>query len=98
MLLVRTSSTSLKFAETSVSLPCSRKTTFLLCSPSWSALGCCCRLRVWREDICEFREERSRLMMYVSSLISRGRSSKSVLRLATGGPSESGQRRDEMGG
>jgi hypothetical protein len=73
----------LKFTETSVNFPCSKNTTFLLCSPSWSALGCCARVKVCKEPICWFREERSCLMMDVSSLISTGLSSKSVFRLAT---------------
>ena len=34
MFLVRTSRTSLKLTDTSASRPCSRTTTFLLCSPS----------------------------------------------------------------
>jgi len=80
---VRTSRTSLKLADTSVSFPCRRKTTFLLCSPSWSALGCCALESDWREEICWFRDERSCLMMDVNSLISTGRSSKRVFLLAT---------------
>ena len=81
--LVRTSRTSLKLADTSVSFPCSMKTTFLLCSPSWSAFGCCARDKLCREEICWLRPERSCLMMKVNSLISTGRSSNSVFRLAT---------------
>jgi len=83
--LVRTSRTSLKVEETEVSFPCSRKTTFLVCSPSWLAdveLGFKARERVCNWEIWELSEERSCLMMNVNSLISMGRSSKSVLRLA----------------
>lgn len=80
---VRTSRTSLKFADTSVSFPWRRKTTFLLCSPSWSAFGCCARERLCNDEICWFRDERSCLMIEVNSLISTGRSSKSVFLLAT---------------
>lgn len=83
MFLVLTSRTSLKFMETSVSLPCNKKTTFLLCSPSWSALGFCALVKVWSDDICWFRDERSCLIMKVSSFISTGRSSNNVFRLAT---------------
>ena len=83
MFFVRSSRTSLKLSETLLSLPCSRYTTFLLCSPSWSAFGCCCLTRPCSEDICWFSDDRSCLMMNVSSLISTGLSSNSVLRRAT---------------
>lgn len=86
MFLVRTSRTSLKLADTSVSFPCKRKTTFLLCSPSWSTPGLegwRLRERVWSWDICPLRAERSCFIMNVSSLISTGRSSKRVFRFAT---------------
>jgi len=66
-----------------VSFPWSRNTTFLLCSPSWSAFGCCARERVWRDPICWFKDERSCLIIEVNSLISTGRSSNSVFLLAT---------------
>lgn len=83
MFFVRTSRTSLKLTDTSVNLPCRRKTTFLLCSPSWSAFGCCERESCCREEICWFRAERSCLMIEVSSLISTGLSSNSVFLFAT---------------
>lgn len=63
--------------------------TFLLCSPSCSVAEprdvCdCCDLDIdCKEDIWELREARSCLMTKVSSLISLGRSSNSVFRLAT---------------
>lgn len=83
MFFVRTSSTSLKFEETSVSFPCRRKTTFLLCSPSWFCLGFWVLVKLCRELICWFRDERSCLIMKVNSLISKGLSSNSVFRFAT---------------
>lgn len=86
MFFVRTSRTSLKFADTSVSLPWRRKTTFLLCSPSWSAPlfeGCKDLERDWREEICWFKLDKSCLIIKVNSLISTGRSSNSVFRFAT---------------
>lgn len=85
MFWVRSSRTSLKFADTSVSFPCSKNTTFLACSVCWVDVDADVpgRVSCWRLEMEVLRAERSCLIMYVSSLISRGRSSKRVLRFAT---------------
>jgi len=89
MFCVRTSSTSLNVMLVSASLFCKSMTTLLLCSstcfssavlePPWALR---CLTSAWSVAICLLILAMSCLMTKVSSLISTGRSSKSVLRLA----------------
>ena len=89
---VRSSKTSLKPIPIFANRLCKSMTTFVLCSsttapPTFDALppSFCERTYDCSEAICVLSEAISWRMIYVSSEISIGRSSKSVFRLATVG-------------
>lgn len=82
---VRISRISWKFVVAPASFVWSKVTTFPRCSSAFSVPfpPRCALLNVCRSDSCLLMAAMSCLMMYVSSLISTGRSSKSVFLRAT---------------
>lgn len=82
---VRTSRMSWKFVVAEASFVCRSVTTFPRCSSAFSEplAPFCALLNACKSDSCLLMAAMSCLIMYVSSLISTGRSSNSVLRRAT---------------